>query len=96
MITKYAIYDARNGENIIYDTKEEAIDAFWAHVISIAKKDFHNTAYMTVQQNEDGTEIWYNDNNNEIERPKTKEEIKELLKGPKISEANETTVEILP
>jgi len=96
MELKYAIYDAKNGENIIYDTKEEAIDAFWIHVISVAKKDFHNTAYMTVQLNEDGTETWFNDSNNEIERPKTRAEIAELLNLSKISEENKTSVEVLP
>jgi hypothetical protein len=96
MNTKYAVYDAKNGENIMYNTKEEALDAFWVGVISFAKKHFHNTAYMTVQYNEDGTETWFNDSNIEIDRPKTKEELAELLNLSKISEENKTSVEVLP
>ena len=94
MNIKYAIYDAKNGENIIYNTKEEAIDAFWLHVISFAKSHFHNTAYMTVQYNEDGSETWFNDSNQEIEKPMTAQEKLDLVM--KAHAQNLTPVEVLP
>jgi hypothetical protein len=95
MITKYAVYEATNGENTLYDTKEEAIEAFWVNVIALAKSNYHNTAYMVVEQNEDGSETWFNDNNKEIENPKTvAEKLKLLIKKPNII-GKTATVEII-
>ena len=88
MNTKYAVYSAQVGESVLYDTKEQAIDAFWINVVSLAKSHFHNTSYMVVEQNEDGTETWFNDNNQEIERPLTaaeKEAILEKYKAMKVT-----------
>jgi len=104
MNTKYAVYFAANGENKIYDTKELALDAFWNQVIGIATSYCHNTAYMVVEQSEDGTETWYNDNNEEITRPKSRAEIKELIEKAriarkeaiKIASSDVTPVEVLP
>jgi hypothetical protein len=79
MTTKYAVYSAQVGENVLYDTKEQAIDAFWVNVVALAKSHFHNTSYMVVEQNEDGTETWFNDNNQEIERPLTTAEKEAIL-----------------
>ena len=79
MIRKYAVYSAITGENIIYDTKEEALQAFWTNVVSFAKSHFHNTAYTIVQQNEDGSETWFNDQNQEIEKPMSDQEIENLI-----------------
>ncbi len=100
MTTKYAVFNPSSGENDMYDTVEEALQAFWTIVISYAVKHMHNTAYMVVQQNEDGSETWFNDNNNEIERPLTREEILQKLQDckppPQAQIANPTPVEILP
>lgn len=79
MTTKYAVFNPTTGENVLYDTKEEAIEVFWITVISIARSHLHNTSYMVVEQNEDGSETWFNDNNQEIERPRTAAEMLALL-----------------
>ena len=79
MNTKYAVYSAETGLNTLYDTKQEAVDAFWVNVVALAKSHFHNTAYMVVEQNEGGTETWFNDNNQEIERPLTAAEKEAIL-----------------
>ena len=81
MTTKYAVYDARSGENIIYNTKEEALQAFWVNVVDFAKSHFHNTAYTAIETDENGIEIWYNDNNQEIDKPMTAADIEEFVEG---------------
>ena len=84
MTTKYAVYNPMSGENIVFETKEEAILNFWNFAIQIARSHFHNTAYMVVETNEDGSETWYNDDNQEIERPKTQEEILAIYEASKV------------
>lgn len=79
MAIKYGVYSAVTGENTVYDTKEEALQAFWVNVVSFAKSHFHNTAYTIIDQKDDGTEVWYNDNNEEIDKPMSKEEIETIL-----------------
>jgi hypothetical protein len=93
MSIKYAVYKPTTGENILYETKEEAIESFWLDVIKMAREACHNTAYMVVEQNEDGSETWYNDNNMEIEKPVSQEEIERWLS---ITQQNKTPVEVLP
>jgi hypothetical protein len=83
MNTKYAVYNPTTGKNIFFGTKEEAILNFWGFAINIARSHFHNTAYMVVETNEDGVETWYNDENQEIERPKTEQELLELYEAAK-------------
>ena len=78
MTIKYATYNI-DGKNTIHDTKEEALRVFWSSVVLFAKSHFNNTAYMVVEQNEDGSETWYNDNNQEIDKPLTEAEIEEIL-----------------
>jgi hypothetical protein len=58
-----------NGENVLFDTKEEALQEFWKNVVAVAISHCHNTAYMIVEQNEDGSEIWRNDNEEVIRKP---------------------------
>lgn len=80
MATKYAVYDPTTGENTQVDTKEDAMQLFWMRMISLAKPYFHDTAYMTVEVNDEtGTETWYNDVGNIVDRPKTAAEIGALL-----------------
>jgi hypothetical protein len=90
MTIKYAVYNATNGENVLYETKEEALQAFWVNVVKFAKSHFHNSAYMVVQQNEDGSETWFNDNNQEIDKPLSADEIEQILSFvPSDSDINE-------
>lgn len=79
MATKYAVYDAKNGKNIIYNTKEEALQAFWVNVVGFAKSHFHNTAYTVIETDENGIETWFNDNNQEINKPMTAADIEEMI-----------------
>ena len=79
MTTKYAVYSATTGENTLYDTKEQALQAFWTNVVNFAKSHYYNTAYMVVEQNPDGSATWYNDKNQEIDRPMTAAEIENIL-----------------
>jgi hypothetical protein len=79
MAIKYGVYSAVTGENTVYNTKEQALQAFWVNVVSFAKSHFHNTSYTIIDQKEDGTEVWYNDNNEEIDKPMSKEEIEAIL-----------------
>lgn len=96
MNTKYAVYNMEDGTNTLYDTKEMAVDAFWKNVVSLARSHAHNTAYMVVEQYEDGSEKWYNDNNQEIDRPQSLEERLNRMQLNNITDENKTTVEVLP
>jgi hypothetical protein len=91
MKIKYAVYDAITGENTLYDSKEQALEAFWAYVVALAKSHFNNSAYTVVEQYEDGTEKWFNDNNQEIEVEIFDKTDYILAGGPL-----RTTVEVLP
>jgi hypothetical protein len=95
MIIKYAVYDAVNGGNTLYNTKDEALLAFWSNVVNLAKTHFHNTAYAIVEQNDDGSEIWKNDNNQEIDLPRNSAEVQAMLDFAKALE-NPTPIETLP
>ena len=79
MITQYAVYDVKTNRTNFYDTKEEATQAFWKNVVSFARTYYHNTAYMVVEKNDDGSQKWYNDRMTVIDAPKTKEEIEQLI-----------------
>jgi hypothetical protein len=79
----------------LYDTKAEALQAFWVNVVVFAKTHFHNTSYMVVEQNENGTETWFNDYNQEIDKPMTPEEIEAIINFANTLE-NSTPVETLP
>lgn len=79
MNTKYAVYNPTNGENVLFDTKEEALQEFWKNVVAVAISHCHNTAYMVVEQNEDGSEIWRNDNEEVIKKPISNFQIQEYI-----------------
>lgn len=96
MNTKYAVYNAVTGENVFYDTQEDALLAFWQNVMSFAVSHFHNTAYTVVETNDDGSETWYNDKNEEIQKPKTAKQIQFMLENMKPLDNSKTSVEILP
>jgi hypothetical protein len=50
---------------------------------------------MVVEQNENGTETWFNDYNQEIDKPMTPEEIEAIINFANTLE-NSTPVETLP
>jgi hypothetical protein len=85
----YAVFDCNTGEYTRVTTQEEALQLFWSRVVEVARTHFHGTAYVTIQQNDNGTETWINDAGHEIDRPRTAEEIAELIK-------RRPPVEILP
>jgi hypothetical protein len=86
---KYGVFNNNTGEYTFVETKEEALQLFWANVVEVARTHFHGTAYVTVTQNENNTETWINDSGQEIEKPKTAEEIEALIK-------KQPPVEVLP
>lgn len=96
MTTKYAVYNPMVGESVFFETKEEAILNFWNFAIEVAKSHFHNTAYMIVEVNEDGSETWCNEDNQEIQRPKTEEEILAIYEAAKELRKLLANVEVLP
>jgi hypothetical protein len=85
MNIKYAVYDPTKGHTVLFDTKEEAVNEFWKGVINFTLSHYYDTCYMVVEQNEDGSERWYNDNNEEIRRPRTTQEIEQMVKIAKVS-----------
>lgn len=95
MNTKYAVINPFNGQNVMYDTKEEALNAFWELVMYTVRTHFHNTPYVKIDINEDGSETWYNDNNQELIKPLTLEETIELYNKTKRL-TNLTPIEVLP
>lgn len=79
MTKQYIVFDAATGKNNRYDTKEEAIEAFWKNVIKFAKSHFNNNVYLVAETMPNGAERWYNDKNQEIDRPMTPQEIEALI-----------------
>ena len=80
MSTKYAVYDPKTGENTIVEYREDAVKLFWQRMIELARPYFHDTAYMTIEVNEEtGAETWYNDAGQVIDRPRTAAEIQAQL-----------------
>lgn len=92
MTIKYATYNALTGENVFHDTKEAALQDFWTQVVNYARSHWHNTAYTVVEQREDGSEVWYNDNNQEIESPKTAAEIEALFQYQEVPQQTSTNL----
>ena len=76
---KYGVFNNNTGEYSFVETKEEALQLFWSNVVEMALTYFHGTAYVTVDTNEDGSEVWRNDNLEEIDRPRTADEITAIL-----------------
>ena len=60
---KYGVYNPKTGETDIVDTKEEAINLFYQYMIEVSKGFFHNTMYLTIVENDDGSVAYYNDGN---------------------------------
>lgn len=79
MVKKYGVYDSELGITIVVDTEDEAVELFWKKMIKFSYPFFHNTSYVSIDYNDDGTEIWYNDNNNVIDKILTKEEKLNLI-----------------
>lgn len=77
---KYGVFDNNTGLYTFVETKDEALRLFWSNVVAVARTHFHGTAYVTVIQNENGTETWLNDAGEEIDRPRTPAEIEALIK----------------
>lgn len=77
---KYAVYDPVTGENTIIDNREDAVKLFWMRMIDFSRQYFHDTAYMTIEEDSDtGTQTWYNDAGLVIDRPRTAAEIEVML-----------------
>lgn len=99
MTTKYGVYNPQKGEYDLFKTKEEALEAFWLRVIATAKEHYHNTAYTTIHYNEDGTETWLNESEQEINKKRTLNEIKAILKHEQteiLAKAQQVKVERFP
>ena len=79
MVTKYGVYNPSTGLITQYDTKEDALQAFWQNVIGIAKNYWHDCAYTIIQIDENGVETWFTDDNQEISKPRTAEEIEAMM-----------------
>lgn len=98
MITKYSVINPTNGENVLYDTKEEALAAFWDLVMYMVNMHFHNTPYVLVDIDDNGVETWRNVDGEEVIRPLTPEEMEEkinLLRAQRRL-TTPTQVEVLP
>jgi len=85
-MVKYSVYNPYTGENILFENKDQALQEFWKIVVAFAKSHMHNTAYSVIEQNSDGSEKWYNDNNQEIDRPKTANEIMQLIENARLTQ----------
>lgn len=59
----YGVYHPRTGAIHIVDTKEEALQLFTTFMIEFSREYFHNTMYLTIENNDDGTVTYLNDGN---------------------------------
>jgi hypothetical protein len=78
MNTQYGVYHPTTGETIVVNTKEEAINVFYKSMIEFSKPFFHNTMYVTIQTNEDGSISYFNDGN-EVDQVLSSEELESLF-----------------
>lgn len=72
---KYGVFNPLNGETTLLNSKDEAMQLFWTRMLQFALPHFHNTPYVTIIQNEDGSETWQNINGQEMDKPLTEEEM---------------------
>lgn len=80
MITKYSVYNANAGVNVLVETEEEAIQIFWSNLVKNAKERYGNKIYTIVEEYEDGTIKLYNQDHEElIEQPKSIQEIQSFI-----------------
>lgn len=63
---KYVTLNPDTGSHVFHDTPEQAIEAFNAQVIALAKSYFHNAVYAVVTYNADGSETWENQDGEHI------------------------------
>lgn len=80
MIKKYGVILPSSGETTIVSTKEEAINLFWERMVEFSFPYFHNTFYVSIDYNDDGTETWYNESEDEIDKILSIQERDELIK----------------
>lgn len=66
MKTQYAVYNPSTGENVKYETIDEALDSVLILSLELFKSYSHNTLFTFVDIEEDGTEKWYNQENQDI------------------------------
>jgi thymidine phosphorylase len=104
MSLKYGVLDIKTGETTFVSSKEEAVEIFWKRMISFALPFFHNTPYVIIEEQTDGSSKWFNSNNEDIERILSFEEMnlllekerQERLKEYELNDLQKTKVEILP
>ena len=68
MKIKYGVLNPLTGETDRFDSKAEAMQVFWKRMYEIAIEHFHSTAYVIINENDDGSELWYNDQSEPIAR----------------------------
>lgn len=90
MKEKFGVYHPQTGETIIVSSKEEAINLFYKFMIDFSREFFHNTMYLTIVENDDGTVTHYNDGN-EVDRILSPAELEALWK-----EAEDMQAQYLP
>lgn len=79
MNTVYLVYNPLTGDSSSYNTKDEALEAFWNIVVSFALQYMNGTPYTIIEQLGDGIEKCYTDKNQEIQSPWTSEEIEAII-----------------
>jgi hypothetical protein len=63
----FGVYSPTTGETIIAATKDEAIAIFTKLALDFVRPYFHNTMYLTINTNDDGSVSYFNDGN-EVDR----------------------------
>lgn len=79
MTVKFVVYNPVSGMPSLYDTKDEALTAFWNIVVGYIYQYMGKTAYTRVEISEDGSETYFNDQEDEINFHMTVPQIEEMI-----------------
>lgn len=93
---KYAVYDAKSGQNTYCNTKEDAISIFINNLIQFATSHFYDTPFAIVQTNEDGSETWKGFDEKEMKREFLNSEIEKAVREKFLTKSELTKVEKMP
>lgn len=105
MQIKYAIFNAETGLHEYFDTEDAAREAFWESLVYYAIKYNQSMTYATVIVNDDGSEVWKNEQGQELNRPTNHQDRMEAIRKARLKIAQQnamidpkklTQVQVLP
>lgn len=79
MTIKYSVHNPITGIPSLHDTREQALEEFWRVIISYMYAHMGNTAYTKIEILENGTELHFNDREENIDQMLSLAEIENMI-----------------